>query len=167
MQYRKDNRTTEQFAADIKECTSIESFLMKLYVKWLNENKVRNNIPYTHIDNGINNTGDLIREDNDVDTRADFVLKREGRPDRLIDIKFCRKDYNRFHLKINQIKSYIKNDVCIINFMGIMSPNRRFCIIPPMALQEHLNKKEIILFEPWGYKEVLRFLENEFEWYKI
>jgi len=157
-----DNRTPEEFAKDIKAATATEKELMIIYVNYLNSRK-RNDKPYTWVDNGIDNTGEFIPDDKNVDCRADFLLRREGQADRPIEIKFCRPLYNRFHLKTNQVKYYIEHNICIVNFMGIDTATPSFCILPPKKLQELLEDGK---HEGWMWgKPCLRIYNKEMEWF--
>lgn len=137
MNYRKDRRSVEQFAKDIKESSLIERELMTLYVNWLNAKA--GGSQYTFEDFGCDNSGELIKEEGKVNTKADFLLRKNGIRPRRIEIKYCKRDLPVFHLKISQLVSYTKNDVCIVNWMGIDTPNRRFCIITPTQIQDLLD----------------------------
>lgn len=165
MHPRRDFRTKHKFAKDIKECTLIENKLMSKYVDWLNTNS-KIPTPYYFEDHGIDNSGAYISDNKKVDTRADFLLKNLGRPSRKIEIKFCRKDMDVFHLKVSQIRKYIEADVCIVNFMGIDGPNPRFCILTPKMLKEALETGEKVFFKAWG-KDCIRFTNDTLKWNKI
>lgn len=164
--YRYDNRSESEFARHISECHKIERTLMKYYVNYLNRNK-RKDTKYSFKDNGCDNTGNLIKNDKKVTTDADFLLLREGMPDRKIDIKFSKKDGTAFHLKVNQLKQYIKNDVCIICFCDAHGPNTRFCIITPAMQRQMLNAGKFIKFPQWGNKLVVKCLNSEHDWFYI
>lgn len=164
---RFDLRSKSQFEKHIKECTLIEKELMQVYVNWLNAKRSTGSPEYTFIDHGVDNTGKLIERSCDVDMSADFILRRLGRQDKKIDIKFCRPEHKIFHLKVSQMLEYIQEDVCIINFMGIDGKNPRFCILTPGALAQWLDLGERIKFRPWGGKEVIRFHNSDFEWHKV
>lgn len=155
---RRDNRTLQQFKKDIKTAHQIEKDLMGTYVSWLNTSKGNG---YTFKDYGIDNTGQFISEDSDVNLNADFLLCKQGQDDRKIEIKFCREDFNEFHLKVHQVKDYIKNNVCIINFMGINTDKKRFCILTPTTLQAALDKGPIVT--KWS-KPCIRFKCKDFTW---
>lgn len=160
--YSFDSRTKAEFAKDIKDATAIESKLMKSYVLWLNFNR-RAEPSYFFINNGIDNTGKYIADRQKVKAHADFLLCRVGRSPRKIDIKFCRKDYKSFHLKVNQLTKYLKDDVCIVNWMGIETPNRRFCIIRPKEIAKLLKTGR--RKRKWS-KDVIEIYNTEVEWYE-
>lgn len=161
---RFDFRTKEKFKKDIKECTKIESVLMKLYVDWLNSIRDQDTAEYTYEDHGIDNSGEYLDK---VDARADFLLKRPGTRNKKIDIKFARKDVKVFHLKVNQIIQYIQDDVCVVNFIGAETDSPRFCIIPPSELSEWLRCGERVKYKAWGGKLCIRFPVDDMEWHSV
>lgn len=165
---RKDNRTTKQFAKDIKECTKIERTLMTMYVDWLNS-KVTDENKYTFVDNGVDNSGKYIAKDHKVTMDADFLLLRKGRPAYKIEIKFCRTENKNFHLKTSQLEYYIQNNVAVVNFMDVDGANPRFCILKPDDLAQWMEHGEKIEFKPWGYKECVRFpvKSEHLTWHKV
>lgn len=158
MSYRFDSRSKDEFVNDIKDCTVIERKLMEIYVSWLNSTKKNK---YTFSDNGVDNSGKFIEDDNKIHTSSDFILHTEGKRDKKIEIKFCRPLLPRFHLKINQIKKYISTDTCIVNFMGIESETPKFCILTPSMLQEYLNNGNRVVM--W-HKECIRFNCKDQKW---
>lgn len=161
MNYRFDKRSPEEFAKAIKDCTLIERKLMEVYVNWLNSTKGE---AYTFSDHGVDNSGEFIKDDNKVNTKADFLLHTKGKRDKKIEIKFCRPQLTRFHLKVKQVEKYIKEDVCIVNFMGIESEEPRFCILTPKVLEEALkNNKRVNM---WG-KLTIRFNCVDCKWNNI
>jgi len=162
LNYRKDNRTKNQFADDIIECTKIERELMNIYVDDLNKRKGA--YIYTFVDNGIDNSGKLIENDKEITTSADFKLKKIKGRDRLIEIKFCRKDLNVFHLKTSQLKSYIRQDCCVVMFMGIDTENIRYTILKPSDMEAVLLGYKDVFF--WGKKQK-RLPIKDFNWYYV
>lgn len=162
MRYRKDQRSVEQFAKDIKECSKIETQLMKRYVAWLNATKGEGKKIYSFVDNGVNNKGVLLK-DEDVDARADFILVKNGAKPRLIDVKFSREPSKKFRIKLTQVKRYLKDDVAIVVFMDLSQP--KFCIITPDRMRGWLKEKTTVQFAPWGFKEVYEINVTEVRWY--
>lgn len=160
MNYRFDNRSKDQFIKDIKECSIFEKELMQLYVDWLNKSKPI----YTYSDHGVDNTGEFIEKDGDVNSKADYVLHTEGKRDRRIEVKHCKPERNVFHLKTSHVKRCIKDDVCIINWMNTDGPNRRFCILTPKVLAEKLESGPHV--KMWS-KPVIRFFNKDYTWINI
>jgi len=164
LSYRFDHRTKEQFIKNIKECSLIEHQLMTIYVDWLNSN-IDDDNKFFFEDHGIDNTGAFIANSKNVDCRADFVLKRKGKKDKKIDIKFSKQHLDNFHLKVKHIQQYIYTDTCVVNFMGIDTPNPKFCILPPKDLNSWFICGKMIDYAPWGYKPCIRFSVNDIIWY--
>lgn len=162
----KESRSTEKFANDILKCTNIEAKLMQIYVNWLNENK-KSKHPYTFINHGIDNTGKYIEKRAKVTTKADFLLKHKSKQDRKIEIKFSRQITDIFHLKIKQLRDYIIDDVCLVNFIGTETAHPQFCILTPAdMLNLFLNKKnQVVEFQPWDFKLCLRVKYPDVIWH--
>jgi len=161
--YRLDSRTKEQFAADIKAATAQEKILMGLYVEWLNKTKGSGKAPYSFTDNGVDNSGEYL-EPGTAHAAADFILHKKGGRDKKIEIKFCRPERPEFNFKVAQMEKYVREDVCIINFMGVETQNRRFCIFTPKDLKEALASGERKRF--W-HKDCIRFKTNQQKWINV
>lgn len=163
MNFRYDKRSETQFAKDIKEATRIERKLMESYIDWLNRKK---DASYAFIDNGIDNSGAFIASSKKVTCDADFLLTHAGKRDKKIDIKFCREEKDKFHLKQYQVNRYVENDVCVVNFMGIETKNSRFCILPPKELMFWLENAEKVLM--WNKLSLRIPTDSErLKWYKV
>lgn len=158
--YRLDSRTKEQFVADIKSATLQEKELMKLYVGWLNASGKGE---YSFTDHGVDNTGEYL-EPGKAHAGADFILHKKGGRDKKIEIKFARNEIYTFNFKVAQLERYVREDVCIINFMGVETTNRRFCIFTPAALKEALASGER---KRMWYKDCVRFKTSQQKWYSV
>lgn len=168
MSRRFDNRTKKEFISDIKKGHHNELILMNAYVDWLNSQIMDGQYRYYFVDNGVDNTGEFIENDEDVDMRCDFVLKRQTKRDKKIEIKYCKKYYDKFHLKINQVLEYVQNDVCVINFIGVENNGiAKFCILPPDELHSWLKAGKQIKFKPWGYKPCICLPVSEITFFDI
>ena len=121
LNYRRDNRSVEQFANDIKNSTSIEQSLMTLYVKHLNKISKGKDV-WSFVDTGVDNTGKLIKDDKRVSTEADFELFKNQVSQGKFDVKFSRKKVRNLHLKEQQLISYLKQNAKIILFMDVERP---------------------------------------------
>lgn len=157
--YRFDSRSEEEFKKHIKECSIFERDLMRRYVKYLNS---KSTDVYEFEDNGIDNSGEFIGEDKDVDAKPDFVLLKNKSIRRKIEIKHCKPERTCFHIKLNHINRCIEEDVCIINWMGTDTNNARFCILTPDILRKSLETG--YRCSMWS-KPVIRFYCKDFVWY--
>lgn len=158
MSYRFDTRTKEQFIEEIATRTAMEQVLMQRYVAWLN---TQNKGLYTFVDNGIDNTGAFIEDDKKVKAVPDFVLYKNGTDPKRIEIKHCLPERAVFHLKTGHVNKCIKDDVCIVNWMGVDAENPRFCILTPEQLKLALTQCKHVKF--WS-KPCLQFKCNQQSW---
>lgn len=161
MSYRFDKRTEEEFKNDIENCTKLETVLMGRYVDYLNS-RTDKTVDYTFIHNGVDNTGEFIKDDKEVHCGADFILRAPGKLDKPIEIKHCKPKRSAFHLKINHIQQCVKNNVCIINWMGVETDNPQFCILLPSDLEQSLLTGKQVLF--WQ-KKCIKFNCKDHTWY--
>lgn len=159
--YRFDKRTEQEFVNDIAEATSIEKGLMELYVDDLNR---RQGNLYSYSNHGVDNSGNYIPDIKHVNSKADFILHKRGSRDRLIEIKFSKPTTSTFHLKVSQLESYIKQDCCIVMFMGVDSENCSYTILLPKNYRNYIDAGE--KKRMWG-KDCIRFKVKDFTWYKV
>ena len=157
-----DNRTDEEFAKDIKSCTSIEQKLIQIYVKYLNDTS--DTKTYEYINNGVDNTGKFIQDDKKIVADADFIIKHPDFEDKPVEIKFSRKLCSDFHLKLGQVNKYIETNTTVVMFMGIDKKNTKFCILAPSDLQHAIKHNKHIHFKAWGGKLCIKFNTSECEW---
>lgn len=158
--YRKDGRTTAQFAKAIEEGSIFENVLVRVYAQKLS------NITgdtYSVISTGCGPDGQLLSE-KAVSTRCDFTLVNQKGQLFKIDIKYSKPDLPTFHLKEAHLNSYIKQDTSIIMFMGINSDQIRYTTITPKEQEILLkNGKRVRL---WG-KEQIRCKTADFSWQSV
>lgn len=160
MSYRFDHRSEDEFIKDIKECSEFETRLMQLYVSWLNKKSTKK---YSFTHTGVDNTGEFIKNDKEVHSGADFLLDCGDGVSHKIEIKHCKPERSRFHLKLSHINKCIDDDICIVNWMGTDTPEIRFCILTPNDLRKLLGIcKQVTM---WS-KECLRINNKDVEWMK-
>lgn len=161
MKYRKDKRTVKKFASDILECSKIENSLMAAYVADI---MVRKGAKYEFRPSNEQANGELIENDKRVTTEADFILKCPDGSEKLIEIKFCRKPNKIFRLKESQLHSYIRQDCCVVVFMGTDTATPKYTIIRPSDMTTILNNCKTEIF--WS-KKVKRIPCGDLEWFSI
>jgi len=90
---RKDKRTNKQFASDIKSYTKKEAIWANILKTELTErgHKVE------YIDNGIDNSGKVIKNTSNQVTNADFLFKID-KQDYLFEIKTCDQNKDFYDL---------------------------------------------------------------------
>lgn len=156
--YRFDVRSEDEFKKHIKACTLLEKELMQKYVNWLN--KTNPDHVYSFKDNGIDNTGEFIKSDKKLSAEADFLLYKNNKRPRKIEVKHCKPECTRFHIKLSHIYKCIADDICIVNWMGVGGKTPRFCILTPKILEESLKRPVVMMWQ----KETIRFYCTEFDW---
>ncbi len=156
MNYRKDKRTTKEFAKDIKASHKVEQSLMQTYVDYLNSLP---GIKCSFFDTGCDNSGKYIPLDKNVNLNPDFTLDMNGNKFK-VEIKHCFPDKDRFHLKVKHVQNCVKKNITIVNFMNVEG-NARFCVLSPKILQYYLKFGEKSYF--WQ-KECIRLNCNDFNW---
>lgn len=157
--YRRDSRSEEEFAADIKEATSIEAKLMKIYVEDLSK---RTGKEYKIENNGADNSGALLDE-SQVNLNSDFILV-SGESRHRIEIKFSRPKSPFFNIKVSQLKSYLKQDACMIMFNGIDSDEPAYTIMLPQNYQSYIDNGE--KSKMWA-KDCRRYKVKDLEWFPV
>lgn len=98
--YRADDRTEEQFKADILEGSRIEQDIIERYCK-------AHGYSYTQLGN---DDGEFKEKSNSI---ADFFVN--GTP---LEVKFCRNSISRFHLKKHHVDEYVKQGAKILFVMN-------------------------------------------------
>lgn len=159
LKYRKDSRTKSQFIQDIKNSTLTEQTLIKLYMEDLNDRKGGG---YSYIDNGCDNTGEFLK-DKKVTTAADFIIIKNNTTHKA-EIKFSRPRITAFHIKVHQLKSYIKQDCCIIMFNAVETDDIAYTVMLPKNFQHYIDHGKKKKF--WG-KECIQFKISDFEWHSV
>ena len=157
MNYRFDKRTKQEFRRDIKIASQIENKIIEL---WLDRiEKRRGERPkYWHI--GCNNDGSYL-EDHEVSTEADYCVYGYGK----IEIKFSKPMITKcFHLKVNQVRSYIRQNANILMVNGWNTPNPMFVLIRVHVLKSGIKRWKRVSFHGCGNKPCFRIPVDEFIW---
>lgn len=159
--YRFDSRSEAEFKEDIKHCSKVEQELMQKYVDYLN---LSGDGVYTFANNGVDNSGEYIKDNKKVSSEPDFILYKDGGRPYKMEVKHCNPERDVFHLKVNHVTSCIMKKAYIINWMGVATFHPRFCLISPLDLEESIKKKLPVVF--WG-KQCYKFNCDEFEWVQL
>lgn len=118
VKYRADDRTVEQFKADIIEGNRIELEIIQRYCKITGHSYVQ----LGHDD------GEFKEKSNSI---ADFIVN--GEP---LEVKFCRNDISRFHLKKHHVDQYIKQGAKILFVMNY-DETPMYTIIDPKSVTDY------------------------------
>jgi len=157
MNYRFDKRTKEEFEKDIKERTLLER---SLFIAWLDlvEKETGSRPEFT--DTGCGKDGELL-EDKDVNTNPDFHVDGYGK----VEVKFANPMIRKFfHLKINQVKSYVKKDATILMINGAGEEIPEFTMIKKPALERIMSECKEVPWAGFGYKPSYKIPVDQFIW---
>lgn len=149
--YRFDNRSKEQFAAEIKAGNRIER---KLLERWLT---TIGNPAYK--DNGCGNDGEYLDFD-DVNTEPDFNVEGVG----FVEVKFCRPVPENFHLKISQIKRYIEQGAQLLMVLGAGKEYPKYHLISVDDLDFLLKACDHVVCRQFGNKKAIRVPTEWIQW---
>ncbi len=153
LNYRKDFRSVKKFKNDIKTGVAIEQEILKRWMKTENLNNVA-------IKTGSGDAGELLH-DSEVDTKADYFIQQFGH----IEIKFSLpKLEDFFHLKLNQVSSYLRQNCKILMVNGYKTDETKYTVIMPERVRELIKTAPIINWAGFGHKPCYRFYVKDFEW---
>ncbi|SFH22405.1 hypothetical protein SAMN05660649_04332 [Desulfotomaculum arcticum] len=156
--YRMDNRTVEQFAEDIAQGTRVEREIISWYVRYY---EMKYKIALEVEDNGCDNSGKLL-ERGEVNTLADFKLN--GQP---VEVKFNNKRLLRFHFKVDQLESYLKQRASVIWVNGYETDSPVFTVLKTVDLERIRKTRKPVAFLLWGGKMCYEIQAQEFKWLKF
>jgi hypothetical protein len=159
MKYRRDKRTVEEFAKDIKNTAEIEQDFMQQYIAHLNK---QTQSVWTFKNNGVDNQGSLIKDDKKVSAAPDFIIYKNGKEFGYFDVKFSRKSTDILHIKENHLKKYIKHGAGIILFMNTDSPE--FLLLTIYDLEKILKDNPKVMF--WD-KWCRKIKTKDYQWTKL
>ena len=165
--YRRDYRTVEQFAKDIKCHTKKEKFLLGLFSIQLNKRGICHQIT----NNGIDNTGELVKYSNCApDYRIAFYLD-VGYVTGLYEIKNSPVT-TKWTFKTHHLKQYIEQDANILLFWGtgriykdnneLDIKNTRYGIISPLCISTMLNTYTPYKEYSFGNRICIQIPEQDF-----
>lgn len=145
MNYRKDFRTNEKFKLDIDKFSKLEERLIKLFADKVGKTCYKHGFK----------EGEL--EDDEVNTDADFWIDGIG----LVEVKTCKGFPEFFHLKVNQVQSYIKQKAKILM---VLSPDKPvYSLISPSEIEKY----EQVTFYPFGNKLSYKISRKDFQWISL
>ena len=163
LDYRRDGRTVEEFALDIKYRTAKEKFLVCLYRDELlsmgHEVKIENA--------GVDNSGKLLAV---ASCKPDYKVTIDGHST-LLDIKNSPVQ-NKWTFKTHNLNSYVKNSVSILIFWGsgfidknpseINLDETRFGLISCENIDKMLAEYEHIPVQAFGNKICIVVKKGDF-----
>jgi len=157
MNYRFDKRSKDKFKQDIKEASKTEETILNLWLDLIQKEGLTRPT-YSNLAAG---RGGEFLKDAEVDSTADFEVEGHGR----VEVKFCNPFLKtRLHLKVGQLKSYIKQDCKILIVNGWETDKPVFTIISASMMQKIVDTCEITSWIGFGQKEAYRVPTAMFVW---
>jgi len=157
MNYRFDERSKEEFERDIRDRTMEER---SLFLMWLDLLEKESGCRPNYKDTGCGKTGDFL-EDSEVSTKPDFEVDGYGH----VEVKFSKPRLARvFHLKVSQVKQYVKQGATILMVNGTDGDIPQFTMLKPKALKRIVDSCEIVNWVGFGHKPAYRIPIKEFVW---
>lgn len=157
MNYRLDGRSQSEFEKDIKARTMEER---SLFLLWLDLVERETGKRPTYKDTGCGKTGEFLTE-NEVSTDPDFEVEGYGK----LEVKFSKPKLARvFHLKVSQVKQYLKQDATILMVNGTEKSVPEFTMLKPDALKRISEECEVVNWCGFGYKPAYRISVKQFLW---
>lgn len=157
MNYRFDKRSKDKFKQDIKSATKTEEEILKLWLDLLQKDGLTRPT-YKNLAHG--RDGEFLSNE-EVDSTADFEVEGHGR----IEIKFCNPFLKtRFHLKVGQLKSYIKQGCKILIVNGWETDKPVFTIISTAMMEKIVAFCEVVKWVGFGDKPAYRIPTEMFVW---
>lgn len=157
--YRFDYRSEEQFVRDIKSRTLEERALFECWLDLI-EKETGNRPAFK--DTGCGKDGNLL-QDNEVSTDPDFDVNGFG----LVEVKFSKpKIKDNFHLKVSQVKQYLKKNVTILMVNG-SDTTPEFTMLKADALKNISKFCEKVCFGGFGGKLSYRIPIGMFIWRQL
>ncbi len=145
--YRRDHRSTEEFARDVEWGTLREGRLMRAWATMVVDEGIFDEL--TIADNGVDNTGGLITDESAVTDNADFlVATRGGTPllldgEHLIEVKYCPCLWKATY-KVGNLRAYIEQGAKILTIWGRGQESpERWSIVGPEVMQNMLKFLDI------------------------
>lgn len=158
-EYRRlAGRTLEEFKIDIKEGHKNEREIINRYAKFYEQKTGRK----LHIiDNGVDNSGEFL-DITKVKDNVDFIVN--GKP---LEVKIIEKKLFKFRLKLNLLKSYIKQNANMLIVIGWETDSPEFTILNKEKIQNVVKygKKEIS--GDWEGKPTVLLYRDSYKWSRL
>jgi hypothetical protein len=155
-EYRRlAGRTYKQFEKDIKKGHRNEREAIERYAKFY---KTKTGKELSIIDNGIDNSGGYL-DIKDVKDDADFIINGK-----LVEVKIIKNKLFKFRLKLNLIKSYIKQNANMMIVIGWETDSPEFTIVNKEKLERMAKYSKKNVSGDWEGKPTVTVYKNSFNW---
>lgn len=158
-EYRRlAGRTYEQFEKDIIKGHRDERIIADRFGKFYKEKTGEDlNIK----DNGVDNTGKFL-DVSKVKDSADFLFN--GQP---VEVKIIKEKLFTFRLKLNLLKSYIKQNAHILLVLGWETDSPEFTIIDTETIKDVVKFGKKNVSGDWEGKPTVSLFKNTYKWAKL
>lgn len=166
LNFRRDVRSLEEFAKDIKDYTSIERYL--IHEVFAAEAQAQGHAIRIE-DYGTDNSGDVVDKSS---SKPDYrIVMEKGRY--LVEVKHSPVSY-KCTFKVHDLQEYIAQNALILLFYGtgyikdsgtINRKTTRWGWITPSAMKRMLAEKTPYKDKGFGYKPCIRIIAKEFDRY--
>lgn len=156
MSYRTDGRDKEEFRQDIADGIKQEHEIIE---RWLNLLEQKSGKRPLCRWTGCGDP-DQFLVDEEVSTEADFDVEGYGK----IEVKFSRPSFTRFHVKVTQLESYLRQQATILMVKGWDTDEPQFTMISPEIMEQGLKIWPRLKFKGFGGKLAVRIHANQFVW---
>lgn len=158
-EYRRlAGRTYEQFKKDIKKGHKNEREIIQRYAKFY-EQATGNKLEV--IDNGVDNTGEFL-DVSQVTHDADFIVN--GKP---LEVKIIKENLFQFRLKLNLLKSYIKQNANVLIVIGWDTDKPEFTILNKEKLEHIVRFGKKYVSGDWEGKPTVMLYRNSYRWREL
>lgn len=158
-EYRRlAGRTYGQFKEDIKKGHKNEREIIKRYAKFYKQTVGRE---LRVVDNGVDNTGEFL-DVSKVKDDADFVVN--GKP---LEVKIIKDNLFQFRLKLNLLKSYIKQNANVLIVIGWETDEPKFTILNKEKLEHVVKFGKKYVSGDWEGKPTVLLYRNSYHWEEL
>lgn len=158
--YRFDVRDKQQFKKDIADSHKVENKIIKLWLDRL-EDSLGKRPAYRGV--GCGPDGRYL-EAKDVNSNADYEVDGFGR----VEVKFSKPLLTKhFHLKVDQVKSYLDQDASILMINGWNSNRPEYVFIPAAIMRQMVDELTIVSWIGFGLKLAYRIPIDKFVWRRL
>lgn len=161
MNYRFDVRDKKVFIKDIHKWHRVENKIASVFEKRLTDSLGRT---VTIQVNGCGMDGRYL-EDHEVTTAPDFLIVVDDAKRTIpLEIKASGDFLNVFHIKVDQVRSYLEFDPDLMMLMvrGTKAKNPVFTLMRPSMFVQH--EFPVVKFATWGNKKCYRLFARQFHW---
>lgn len=149
--YRFDRRSKEEFKRDIKEGNMLEKQLLERWLRRVGNPKYR--------ETGCGNDGEFL-EASQVSLAADFWVEGYGS----VEVKFAKPLASTFHLKVDQIASYLRNNASVLMVIGVNTITPKYYLMSQDDLLYITENAPCVTCEQFGGKQAYRVPAEWLSW---